>query len=128
MLMVGSIALMLLGAAASPTPCDALASVKLDKATITSSVLVPEGPVPTPTPARSARGRGAGGGGRGDAAAGRGRGAADAGGRQAAAGPRGGGAPAAPRTIPEHCRVQLVLKPSSDSLINMELWLPPAEK
>jgi len=42
--MVGSIALMLLGAAASPTPCDALASVKLDKATITSSVLVPEGP------------------------------------------------------------------------------------
>src|SRR5678816_3877240 len=65
MLMVGSIALMLLGAAASPTPCDALASVKLDKATITSSVLVPEGPVPTPTPARSGRGRGAGGGGRG---------------------------------------------------------------
>ena len=30
--------------------------------------------------------------------------------------------------IPAHCRVQLVLKPSSDSLINMELWLPPADK
>jgi feruloyl esterase len=30
--------------------------------------------------------------------------------------------------IPAHCRVQLVLTPSSDSLINMELWLPPAER
>jgi feruloyl esterase len=30
--------------------------------------------------------------------------------------------------IPAHCRVQLVLKPTSDSVINMELWLPPAEK
>ena len=30
--------------------------------------------------------------------------------------------------IPEHCQVQLVLKPSSDSHIEMELWLPPAEK
>ena len=30
--------------------------------------------------------------------------------------------------IPAHCRVQLVLKPTSDSLINMELWLPPADK
>jgi feruloyl esterase len=38
--------------------------------------------------------------------------------------PRGGGA--APAVIPAHCRVQLVLTPSSDSLINMELWLPPA--
>jgi feruloyl esterase len=50
------------------------------------------------------------------------------GGRQAAAGPRAGGPPPAPRTIPEHCRLQLVLKPTSDSLINMELWLPPADK
>ena len=47
---------------------------------------------------------------------------------------RGQGAPAAqaatpprPATIPAHCRVQVVLKPSSDSLINMEMWLPPAE-
>jgi feruloyl esterase len=30
--------------------------------------------------------------------------------------------------IPARCRVQLVLKPTSDSLINMELWLPPADK
>ena len=128
--MVASLALMLLGAAAAPTPCDALASVKLDKATITSARLVPEGPVPTPTPARAVA-RAGGAGGRGDApAAGRGRGAADGaqGGRQAAAGPRAGGPPPAPRTIPEHCRLQLVLKPTSDSLINMELWLPPADK
>ena len=129
--MVASIALMLLGAAAAPTPCDALASIKLDKATITSAQLVPEGPAPTATPARSARGRGAGAGapGRGgDAGAGAARGRGADGGRQAAAGARGGGAPPAPRTIPEFCRVQLVLKPSSDSLINMELWLPPADK
>lgn len=33
-----------------------------------------------------------------------------------------GGAPQA--SIPAHCRVQLELKPTSDSLINMELWLP----
>ena len=29
-----------------------------------------------------------------------------------------------PANIPAHCRVQMVLKPTSDSLINMELWLP----
>src|SRR5262245_39113219 len=33
-----------------------------------------------------------------------------------------GGAPQA--NIPSHCRLQIVLKPTSDSLINMELWLP----
>src|SRR2546427_6770554 len=32
------------------------------------------------------------------------------------------GAP--PANIPAHCRVQMVLKPTSDSLVNMELWLP----
>ena len=42
---------------------------------------------------------------------------------------RGGAAPQArggapPANIPAHCRVQIVLKPTSDSLINMELWLP----
>ena len=128
--MVGSIALMLLGAAASPTPCDALASVKLDKATITSAGLVAEGPVPTPTPARSARGRAP----VAAAAATRRPDVVEVPRTQRRAdvrprsGPRGGGAPPAPRIIPEHCRVQLVLKPSSDSLINMELWLPPADK
>ena len=73
--------------AAAATPCDNLASLRLADATITSAVVVPEGP----PPAR-------------------------------------GGAPsaniAAPANIPAHCRVQLTLKPTSDSLINMELWLP----
>ena len=31
-------------------------------------------------------------------------------------------------SLPAHCRVTAVLRPSSDSLINMELWLPPADK
>src|SRR5262245_39744918 len=38
------------------------------------------------------------------------------------AGARGNSAP--PANIPAHCRVQMILKPTSDSLINMELWLP----
>ena len=101
--MIGPLALMLMSAAAAPTPCDSLVSLKLDKATITSAQMVPEGPAPSR------------GGGRGPARAG---GAANA------------PAPIPPpqATIPAHCRVQLVLKPSSDSLINMELWLPPADK
>jgi feruloyl esterase len=36
----------------------------------------------------------------------------------------GGGFGAPAQNIPAHCRVQLVLKPASDSLINMEVWLP----
>jgi feruloyl esterase len=38
-------------------------------------------------------------------------------------GARGGGPPAA-APLPEYCRVVMVLKPSSDSNINSELWLP----
>jgi feruloyl esterase len=112
--MISSIALVLLGAAAAATPCESLTDVKLDKATITSARMVPEGPAP-------ARG---GGRGRGAAA-----GPQTAGAPQAAGAPRGGGnPPAAPVLIPAHCQLQIVLKPSSDSLINMELWLPPADK
>ena len=91
--MIASFALMLLSAAASTTTCEGLAKIKLDKATITSAQMVPEGPAP------------------------------------ARAGGRGGANPQqAPAVIPAHCRVQLVLKPTSDSLINMEIWLPPADK
>ena len=97
--MVGSIVLVLLGAAATASPCESLAGLKIDKATITSATMVAEGPAP-------AR---AGGPARGGAPA---------------------GAPAAPARppamIPAHCRLQIVLKPSADSLINMEMWLPPA--
>src|ERR1700676_3513516 len=112
--MIGSIALVLLGAAAgAATPCENLASLKLADTTITSAVVVPEGPPPV---------RGGGGGARGGGA--RGGGAAQGAVPQAgpqAIGARGGAPPA---NIPAHCRVQMVLKPTSDSLINMELWLP----
>src|SRR5213593_4223369 len=41
------------------------------------------------------------------------------------AGVRQGGAPAPPsEPIPRHCRVTMVLKPTSDSNINVELWMP----
>src|SRR5918993_366170 len=76
--MIASIAFAVFGAAAAATPCESLASLKLDKATITSARMVPEGPPPA--------------------------------------------------MIPAHCQLQLVLKPSSDSLINMEMWLPPVEQ
>jgi feruloyl esterase len=119
--MIGTIAVMLLGAAAAPTPCETLTALKLDKATITGAQMVAEGPAPA---RGGGRGRGAPAGGRGDEGQPpRGGGAANA----PQAGARGRGA-APPALIPEHCRVQLVLRPTSDSLINMELWLPPAEK
>ena len=111
--MIGSLAIMLLGAAAPATPCESLASLRLDRTSITSAQLVPEGPAP-------ARGRGRGAPGAPPAAS-----------AQAA---RAGGAPnaargnAPPAMIPEHCRLQLVLAPSADSHIEMEMWLPPMDK
>ncbi|HXI32288.1 MAG TPA: tannase/feruloyl esterase family alpha/beta hydrolase [Vicinamibacterales bacterium] len=88
---------LLLLAAAAATPCESLTTLKLADATITSAVVVPEGP----PPARGAQ-RGA-----------------------PPAGQPPGGAP--PANIPAHCRVQVTLTPTSDSLIKMELWLPVAE-
>jgi feruloyl esterase len=45
--------------------------------------------------------------------------------------PQGAGRPGAanrePEPIPAHCRVTMVLKPTSDSNINAELWLPLAD-
>jgi feruloyl esterase len=113
--MIASIALALLGAAAVPsTPCENLATLKLADATITSAVVVPEGPPP-------ARGGGGGAARGGAARGGDGRGGDGRGG----AAPQAGQRPAAPpANIPAHCRVQMVLKPTADSLINMELWLP----
>ncbi len=34
--------------------------------------------------------------------------------------------PLPPTTVPEHCEVHAIARPSSDSEINFELWLPPA--
>jgi len=106
----------LLLAAAAATPCESLATLKLADATITSAVVVPEGPPP-------ARGAGAGGA-RGARGGVRGAEAApvQAGAPQAAQQPARASAP--PANIPAHCRVQMTLKPTSDSVINMELWLP----
>ena len=49
--MIGSIAFVLLGAAAAATPCENLANLKLQNATITSAKLAPEGPAPAAVPA-----------------------------------------------------------------------------
>ena len=134
--MIGSIAFVLLGAAAAATPCENLATLKLQNATITSARLAPEGPPPAPVPARGGAPRGGGGqgggGARGDGAGRGGRGdipqvgaAPDGNQAGAARGGRGGGGRGGPpANIPENCRVQLDLKPTSDSLIKMELWLP----
>src|SRR4051812_48164187 len=106
-----AIAFVLLGAAVSAAPCESLSSLQLPNTTITSAVVVPEGPPP-------ARGGGAGAGARGGGA----RGAAGAAATPAGQAPARSGAPVA--NIPAHCRVQAILKPTSDSLINMEIWLP----
>ena len=76
--MIGSLAFMLLAAAAT-TPCESLSTLKLDKATIASAQMVPEGPAP-------ARGGG-----------GRARGAAPGAPAANAQAPRAGGAPNAAR-------------------------------
>src|SRR5690242_4015365 len=115
--MIGSLALILLSAAASATPCESLAGLKLDHTKITSAQMVPEGPAP-------ARG---GGRGRGAAAGAQGADAQPARGA-AAANPTAATTPQPPAMIPAHCRLQIVLTPTSDSLINMEMWLPPADK
>ena len=108
--MIATLALMMLGAAASSTPCESLTNLKLDKAVVTSAVMVPEGPAPRPA-------------GRGPAGA---PGAAQAP-RAGGAAARAGGAPPQPVILPAHCRVDLDLTPTSDSMIKMEMWLPPME-
>jgi len=81
--------------AAAAAPCDSLATLRFSDAVIRAATIVPEGPPPA---------RGSGRAGTGGAT------------------PARGGAP--PANMPAHCRVQVTLKPTSDSLINMELWLP----
>jgi feruloyl esterase len=94
------------GAAAlalAQNPCEKLKSLQTADAMFTTVEMVPAGPVPAP----------AGGG---TAAA-----AAPAAGRGAAGGGRGAAAPA---MLPAYCRVAATLKPSFDSDIKMELYLP----
>jgi feruloyl esterase len=89
--------------ALATTPCENLKTLSLPQTTITAASVVPEGPPPQND-----------GGARGQAPAGRG--AATAAARTAPATP--------PANIPAHCRVTMVLAPTSDSKINVELWLP----
>src|SRR5687767_2288712 len=126
--MIGALTLAVMAATLAVTPCEGLKAISLPNTTITSSELVPEGPQ---QPAAGARGA-AGGGNRGDGARGGEPGAAQTG-QQAAArgdagGARGGRGGGPPAILPAHCRVVAVLKPSADSVINMQLWLPPADK
>ena len=94
---------------AHPTDTEDLVNLKLDKATVTSAMMVPEGPAPArPTGPGRAGARGAAGTARGAAPQAR----------------QGSGAP--PAMLPAHCRVQLVLKPSSDSLSLLEARQMPS--
>jgi feruloyl esterase len=87
------------------TSCENLKSLSLPNVSFTSVESVPAGPFQAPQ-----------GGGRGQAAVA---------GFANAAGASRGGAPAL--MLPAHCRVAMVLTPSSDSHIEMELWLPASD-
>ena len=114
--MLNLAAFMLLGQVAAGTPCERLATLTLPNTTITSAQLVAAGPFtpargggPAPAAAAPAAGRGAPP-------------AAPAAGR--AGGPPGGPLGAPPAMLPEHCRIAATLKPSADSDIKIEVWLP----
>src|SRR3954470_20667670 len=116
-------ALMLAGGLATDAATwESLKTLALPNTTITTAELVPAGPF-TP-PAGPGRGAAANGGGRGQAAPARG--------AQPDAG-RGGGQPPnvpanaqapAGTTLGAYCRVAATLKPSADSDIAIEVWLP----
>jgi len=83
------------------TPCDSLRGLSTPQAAIIGAEVVPAGVFTPPPPPPDAAP---------PAAAGRGRGAP--------------AAPPPPEPIPQHCRVKLTLKPSADSNIYSELWMP----
>jgi feruloyl esterase len=91
------IALALASSLLAGTSCENLKSISLPDTTITAAELVPAGPYTPPAPG---------------------------GGAPPQAG-RGGVPPASqPVMLPAHCRVAALLKPSPDSAIEMEAWLP----
>ncbi len=85
------------------TPCPDLKSVALPNVTVTLAELVPAGPFVNPR---------------------RGAGPAPADAPAAAPAGRGQGAAAPPLMLPAHCRVAATLRPSADSDIKIEVWLP----
>lgn len=103
-------ALAFASAAFAETPCENLKSLNLTNVTFTTVESVPAGPFRPPTGPAAAQALAAG------APVGRG-------GRGGAPGGRGA---APPLLLPAYCRVAMVLTPSSDSHIEMELWLPEA--
>ena len=84
-------------------PCPDLKSVALPNVTVTLAELVPAGPFINP---------------------GRGAGPAPAAAPAAAPAGRGQGPAAPPLMLPAHCRVAATLRPSADSDIKIEVWLP----
>jgi tannase/feruloyl esterase len=101
-MMLADLGFALLAAAVSGSPCESLRSTTLPEATIVTAAVIEAGPFVQPGEGRGAQvdGRGAPQGNAGRAAA------------------------AGPPPLPQHCRVTMVLKPSSDSNINVELWMP----
>src|SRR5579863_4271436 len=90
------------------TPCENLKSLSLPNVTFTTVESVAAGPFRPPTGPGAAQAAAAGAPvGRGGAPGGR------------------GGAPAL--MLPAYCRLAMVLTPSADSHIEMELWLPAAD-
>jgi feruloyl esterase len=87
--------------ASSPATCESLKSLSLANVTIVAAGMVAAGPFTPPAPAGAPAGRGFQG-----VQAGR------------------GGPAAPPQIVPAHCRVNAILRPSSDSEIEMEAWLP----
>jgi feruloyl esterase len=107
--MLGSFGLAIAASAIFTTPCDALAARSTAQMTIATAALVPAGPfVPPGSDGRGApfpplvAGRGGPPAGRGGQA---GRGVAEP-------------------TLPAHCKVTMVLRPTVESSINVELWMP----
>jgi feruloyl esterase len=98
--MIASLAIVLLGTTVATAPCASLKSVSLLNTTITLAESVPAGNFTPPTP----------------------QGAPAAGGGQRGGGQRGG--QPVGLAVPAFCRVAATLRPSTDSEIEMEVWLP----
>jgi feruloyl esterase len=113
------LALALSATLAGGNSCESLKTVSLPNTTIIVVEMVAAGPYTPPAfgggppPAGGVAGPGGPGGRRG-------------GGPAAAGAPagRGRGPAAPPLMLPAHCRVNAILKPSADSEIEMEVWMP----
>src|SRR5579863_4713114 len=108
--------------AAAQTPCDQL-KLSFPDVSVTSITFVPAGPFVAPMPTiPTIPGPAPRGGAPAPVAPGGAPGGRGGRGGPAPAGGRGGGGQAA--SVPAYCRVMMVLKPSSDSLIEAAMFLP----